>query len=78
MSDRSEEYVTLVQARTLGLAANIRDMLHAGGIREVNVWPVPILGPWSSSIYGPHVVTVPQGSFGEAQRLLRESGLVDM
>ena len=75
VSDGPQHYVTLVETRTLGRATNIRDMLLAGGIPEVNVWPARHFLRYAP--FRPHVITIPEGNLGEARRLLSESGLLE-
>ena len=76
--ERGEPHVTLVEVDDFALALDIRDLLHAGGLPEVNVGPVPTLHPQMDyAAAGPYVIRVPEGSLDEAERLLRESGLLE-
>lgn len=79
MSERSEPHVTLVEVNDFVLALDIRDLLHGGGLPEVNVRPVPTLHPQIDyEAAGPFAVRVPEGRLTEAQELLRESGLLEL
>ncbi|MGD0998101.1 MAG: hypothetical protein ABR941_07250 [Thermoleophilia bacterium] len=79
MSDRSDRFVTLVEVKTFDSAWDIRAMLLLSGMHDANVWPEghpnPLMHDSLLVDVGPYAVMVPEGSLGEAQRLLRESGL---
>jgi hypothetical protein len=79
LSERSERLVTLVEVTTFDIAWEIRAILLASGMNDANVWPEghpnPLMHDSLLADLGPYAVMVPEGSLGEAQRLLRESGL---
>ena len=79
MSDRPERLVTLVEVKTFVSAWDIRALLLLGGVHDANVWPEahpnPLMHDSLLADVGPYAVMVPEGSLGEAKRLLRESGL---
>jgi hypothetical protein len=83
MSDSPDpqRLVTLVEVETFDSAWDIRAMLLLNNMTGANVWPEahpnPLMRDSLLADVGHYAVMVQEGSLGEAQRLLRESELME-